>query len=338
MIRVRVVRQLRAFHVDVVLFLDQLIQLRLHPQTIFRIHVGDECRLYFRAVLVRYVCIRDDVGEVTFYRGDDREGRAKQKELYAVILVPLEDLAEDGKGRIVHHDLVLPVLCFLIVASRIEWPHKVLFVHLELLRHPVRNDLVNVFRSVTVVRGLLDLELLHKGVVFVVPFLPRLPVALASLEPLVIQIQPEVRHVHFRDLRQFLLQVAHVPFRLVELVVRKAQRLDLVLAQVFSIDARHRRQLQDLRRLEPSVSYDHHVVLVQDHRLLPSKKTDAVRDLLHLLSRVQLRVFFIRFDFFCFNILYCHAFLASSWRSRSSIRWFATLICSSWSVVFSSSL
>ena len=223
-----------------------------------------------------------------------------------MVFVPLQDLRQDGKRRIVHDYLALAVFLVLIVSARIKRPHEVLPVQAEFLRHPAGYDVIHVLRRVTVVRGLFGFELLQEIVILFVPFLPCLSIFLLPLEPLVIEVKSELRHVDVLDLRQLLLQVVHFPVALVELVVGKAQGRHLLFRQVFRPYARHGLHLQLHGRLVPSVADDDHPVFVQDDRLTEPELADAVRDLLDLPSRVRFCVPLVRSYLFDFHFLNIH--------------------------------
>ena len=99
---------------------------------------------------------------------EKRECRGKQKETDAALMVKSHDVADYGEGRVVDDHAAGGIFVSLVVAARIEGPHKACPIHLIRLGHPVGHGLVDLRRGVAVVGRFLGLELIDKSLVLLI--------------------------------------------------------------------------------------------------------------------------------------------------------------------------
>ena len=103
-------------------------------------------------------------------RRKKRQMWTEQEEADTTTMVELQYLAHNGEGRIIHNDVGRLIIFFLIVATRVERPHKVGAAHVILARHEIGHGFIHHVGRVTVVGGLLCLELLHELLILWVVF------------------------------------------------------------------------------------------------------------------------------------------------------------------------
>ena len=88
-----------------------------------------------------------------------------------MLVVPLFNLGQYRKGRIINDNLPF-VVFVLIVSARIKGTEKLFRVQFVFFRHPLRYDIIDVLRSIAVIRGLFRFKLIEELVVLIVPLLP----------------------------------------------------------------------------------------------------------------------------------------------------------------------
>ena len=150
------------FRLDSLRVLDALFQFRAEPEAQVGHQVGGEGRLDLRPILIRDVCIGNDIAAI-------RTGnalaqlRGEQEEIYPPLQVEPHDFRIDGERRVVYDHRTLRIGMMLEVSTRIEGSHNLTPFQREYAVIDERHDrIIDLRGSVAIVRGLLRLEFLHE--------------------------------------------------------------------------------------------------------------------------------------------------------------------------------
>ena len=103
-------------------------------------------------------------------RREQRERWGKQEELDAIAVVEAQDLRHDAERRVIHDHAALWVLLVLIVAARVERADELVTAQPVGLLHITDDGVIHRRRSVAVICGFLELELLEEFLVLFVLF------------------------------------------------------------------------------------------------------------------------------------------------------------------------
>ena len=171
--------------------------------------------------------------------GEQSERRSKQKETDALLDIESAYLSEDRERRIIDNDAAVGIVLPLIVSARIKRPYKRSAGHSVFIRHPVRDRVVNVVRSIAVVGRFLCLEFLQKVVIFVVAFLSGVAVFFGPVKPpgafLLQRFKIKVEAVE-AQIRELLFEQLHVEAGLrVRLVVCDPQLPDVLVGDIVGL-------------------------------------------------------------------------------------------------------